>query len=513
VSDRRYKLIKQGLTGSTNFDVRDIVHGDAIRWDDSIKKWVLSDEYPAGGGSPNEVLEWNAAMSVWQLSYRMEFVTPYVPNATYYPQQTVLVGGWTMAANKVTTDYPAPQSVGAPFQIYEGAAPTANGSYKQVLSGARFTNTSEPFQLLSYQIYTESGQFYDVYSLTDGGVINSLTSFTAETSGWTKFTIEPLIVGSGNVFELVSITTPPAGVPVEVDAIYNYLTPQNASPVATGEIMHSRSLATVMQISYTDDIGGDQTALIQNLTIGDTIQAGNVNWTVQTNVDNTTFATVTVSPAINALAGVQTVTFGTVAPSPITYMEDVDYWLTSQFAGQVQGIIAIDAPYDSATINDSAYGVNITINNVDLSPDWDIVAPGSGSTSTSARTLTAGEAQWVSASATPFDWFETITTDNVWTEIGRTFVPDPSGTAGKIRATAKTTNGPIEFFSGHYEYLIARDGLTITVAEQVVSEFKPHPTVDVQVVVDGEYIVLEVRGRVGWDMSWQAVSFFDEIGL
>ena len=42
--------------------------------------------------------------------YRMEFIDPYVLSDTYYPQQTVLVDGWTMCANKETTEYPAPAS-------------------------------------------------------------------------------------------------------------------------------------------------------------------------------------------------------------------------------------------------------------------------------------------------------------------------------------------------------------------------------------------------------------------
>jgi hypothetical protein len=63
--------------------------------------------------------------------------------------------------------------------------------------------------------------------------------------------------------------------------------------------------------------------------------------------------------------------FETVTPTPITGISDPDYWLTN-YPGLVQGLYSIDnAP---AVTTDSAYGVDITVQQAYISPDWDMLA-------------------------------------------------------------------------------------------------------------------------------------------
>jgi len=440
--------------------------------------------------------------------YRMKFITPWLPTDTYYPQQTVLVNGWTMAANKQTTDYPAPTTLGDLFNLYTGTSPTTSGTYKQVIFGNRYTNTLS-VQLVSYFVYTITGQAYDIYLVRDpegDQVSTKLLSISAATStGWAKYNVEPTIIYRGTPFDLLALTTEPADTPVTVDATYNYTTPQNPAAPTDGQIVHSRSNADIMSISYTDDDTTDRTALIQGLSTGDQIEIGGLTWTVQSNSDQTTYANVIVSPNVTGTAGIQTVTFETVTATPIEYMQDTAYWPTTPY--NVSGVISIDDTYPNATINTNAYGTDIEIIEVSLSEDWDIVAPGDAG-STGQAVLSRQEKSWVSESSTLFDRFKVTTTDNIWTEFDR--LPfTGKAQRGEILAKVKRTD--------QIDYGVIRaaiqgfwDGASV-VADTDVSYRTGPNTNNVRVAADGTDLVFEVRGGNMQTWDWNITVFFVDI--
>jgi hypothetical protein len=445
------------------------------------------------------------------VDYRMELIEPYVQGATYYPQQTVFVAGWTMAANKKTADYPAPQAIGQPFNLYQGAAPETSASAKQVISGQRYTSF-EAVQLVSYSVYAFIDQDYDVYLVQDPGGENITTpigSFTASVTGWSEFNIEPMLIKQNALFDIVSLTTAPPAAPTPVDATYNYLTPQNVSTPVAGDITHARSQADIMRISYTDDIGGDRTALIQALSIGDHIAIGATTWTVQNNDPDTGFANITVTPSITGTAGVQTVTFTVNAPQPTSYMEDVDYWLTSQFVGDAKGIIAIDVPYESATINESAYGIDIKVIQVALSDDWDVVAPGDAATGAARTRLTQDENDWVKASTTFLQYGFAITTDNQWTELARFPIAMNTGVKGTLTVDARRTD-TLDLYNAEYATLAVNDAGVLSV--QGIEKFELGPMLlGLRAAADGTDLILEVRGAINQDWDWKMAIFFRDI--
>jgi hypothetical protein len=443
--------------------------------------------------------------------YRMEFITPWVSNTTFYPQQTVLVNGWTMSANKPTQDYPAPYTTGSLTNLYFGAAPTDSGVHKQVISGNRYTAQTSAFQIVSYFLYTVVGQSYDAYLVVDpegDRVITALASISsATTTGWVKLNITPIIVPLGKVFDLVTQIAEPADTPVTVDANYNYLVPQNELPPNDGEIVHARGSAGTMLISYTDNDTTDRTALIQGLSLGDRISINNTIWTVQGNFDQTTYGTVTVTPEVNETEGVQLVSFETVTPTPITYMEDIGYWVGSP-TPWISGLISIDDTYPNATLNTNAYGVDIEIIEVTISPDWDIVAPGDAAAGATAA-LSAEQQDWVRASSTLLEFAEAVTTNNQWVEIARFPVETDKGVKATISVDARRIDA-YGIYNSEYAAIAFNNGGSIEV--DGVQKFElGQGNLDVRADSDGTDLIFEVKGRNSQNWAWKMAIFFRDI--
>jgi hypothetical protein len=422
----------------------------------------------------------------------------------------VLVDGWTMAANKTTSDYPAPITSGNPLAFYTGTSPVTQVSAKQVVQGNRYTNPTTAFQIVSYFVYTFIGEHYDVYLVVDplgDRIVTSLASFTGASVGWAKFNVTPVIVDVGSTFDLIAVTTEPADTPVTVDYTYNYLTPQNAAVPASGEIQHPRSQPDVMGISHFDDGGTDRSATITGLVLGDRITAANGGeWIVQANTNEGAYSTILVSPATVGTAGVQVMSFETSVPTPIDYMEDVGYWPTTPYS--INGVVSVDDTYVNAIINDNAYGVDLEVVPVSVSEDWDIVAPGDAAASGS-QALSRDEKTWVQASSTSLELDTAITSGNAWTEIARFPISVDTGVKASLTVDASRTDAYGKY-NAEYAALAFNNAGTLDVNGAEKFELGP-AQLTVRATADGTDLVFEVRGAVMQDWAWRMLIFFREV--
>jgi hypothetical protein len=276
---------------------------------------------------------------------------------------------------KGSTDRPAPQPVGTPFNVYTGSSPTTNTLAKQIMSGNRYSIGASGY-LIGYRVYTVAGNFYTVSTVADplgSATIRQLVAFTATTTGWRSFSLNNNI-NAGVVFDLIVIAQEPDPTPTTFQGNWDYTTPQNTTAPIAGQITHARSETGVMNVSKTDSDGGNRSVDLAGLTVGDIIEGAGIRWAIQSITDLGAYYAYGVSPATNGgPIGVQQFIFETETATPITYVEDVNYWPTSPYP-TVEGIIAIDTGYFDATINDNAYGVDITVQEGTASPDWGSVA-------------------------------------------------------------------------------------------------------------------------------------------
>lgn len=303
-------------------------------------------------------------------------------NGFYRFNDMVFDNGWTAIVINPdgTTDRPSPIPIGDPIAVYQGANPTTSDIAKQVLSGNRYTWTVSGY-LLSYRIYTIAGNHYTVISVDDPlgtPIFTQLVDFTAENTGWATFDLGARIILQGTVMDLVVNVNEPDPTPVTFNGNWNYQTPQNNGVPGIGDMLHSRGLPGVFNVNKIDNDLVDRAAELAVLTIGDIIDGAGLRWTIQSITDAGSYIAFGVSPAANGVIGVSNFVFETVIATPITYMEDVNYWPGTPFAGTIQGLISVDGNWEGATVNDNAYGTDITIQEGSASPDWQLVATSTG---------------------------------------------------------------------------------------------------------------------------------------
>jgi hypothetical protein len=458
---------------------------------------------------------WSSEKITAQDGLRTRWMGEWQSGVTYEANDQVEDDFWLMIANKQTTDRAAPVAVGSPAFVYTGASPDAAVTVKQMIFGNRYTApaTDVSYQTSKFRVYTVIGNSYRVFSVVDplgAPVVNELALFTAATDGWSEFNADLVLIPSGQTFDIVATVAEPDPTPTTFTGNWLYQTPQNNAAPASGQIIHSRGQPDIFNIHKTDNDAVDRTADLSGLTVGDIIDYGNggTRWAIQSITDNTTYYTYAVSPLITEAAGVNLFTFETVTATPITRMEDVDWWTNNpgQNGGTVQGLYIEDDSYENIVPNGSAYGTDIELQLVEASTDWDFQAV-SGSGNASSETLSTLEMDWVRVSAEPYDIFNVQTTDNSWTTA---FVIDaiPVGEAvtgiGLVKAVRTDAD---DYYLTEFRVIAANTGGGIAVNETQLYELGPiQLAIRVQQV--GLNAEVQVRGIINQDWSWTGLVYF-----
>ena len=292
----------------------------------------------------------------------------------YSKDDVVRDGSWTMIANTETSQRPAPQPVGNPTAFYTGASPTRAATVKSVTYGTRYQFTT-PKLVDRLRAYVVTGNDYVVYLIEDPGgtdVIREIISFTARQTGWVDLNLAPAVFNANAIFELVVVAQEPDPTPTIFTGDWNYITPNNASVPASGQVTHADKLQSQLRVHKTDDGGMDRSADLATIVAGDIIRAQGIRYSVSQVSDQGAYINFDVAPAIQGASdGVTTFTFETVTSSPVTIVDDVDWWLTNG-GGQAQGLFAQDGA--TPVLDNSAYGIDLYVQDVSVSSDWDVVS-------------------------------------------------------------------------------------------------------------------------------------------
>ena len=307
-----------------------------------------------------------------EIANRMEWKGDWVQQ-TYDRNDVVMDWPYTMVANKTTDDRAAPQDQGEPTYIYDGAAPTSPITAKTLLVGNTYT-MGVTGKIPACRVYTVAGNFYSVYlkDLSTGQVV-TLATFTADVTNWVRIAGPGNIITAGTVFEVALYVQEPDPTPVTFTLSYSYSTPNNAGTPVAGQISHADKATSSLRVHKTDQ-NGDQSAQLATMTPGDTIEGVGVRWSISAIVDNGTYIDFTVAPQSQGSPdGVSDFVFETVTATPITVVADADYY---------QGVAAV-APFYSIdggnrVSSNDAYNVDIEIQQVEISEDWDLVALSGG---------------------------------------------------------------------------------------------------------------------------------------
>ena len=346
---------------------------------------------------------------------------------THYRDDMSIQDDWLMIANTTTDDPPAPQSIGEPFNIYDSDnLATQSQSAKSIITGQRYVATAGSF-LTGYRVYTVIGNTYSIYLVlepTTTKQIRELIRFTATSAGWQSFNLSG-IIGEALEVDVIALIFEPDPAPTVTNANYNYVITVNNTIPATGQITHSNKTLNALFVHKTDNDTTDRSALLASLTAGDIVGVGDIRWSIQSTVDNGTYYVIYVSPATQwGTQGVQQFGFEQVAAVPITYHDDVDYWLSNP---NISGVISLTGDYDTATINNTQYGIDLEVQRATISPDWDFMAY-SGSASALGGGTSTSLANWAQYSDTQYN------TGNRLTVTGGTTVTMPNNAGSVINS-------------------------------------------------------------------------------
>jgi hypothetical protein len=310
-----------------------------------------------------------------EFSNALRWCGSYEAGKTYRENCVVLDGEWLMVANKHTADRPAPQPTGDPAWTYAGLDPTLQITAKSVTFGMAFSNPNDAYYLLAWRLWTVAGNQYSVFTVNEIGQITPIIELEAGADGWTEFALNSTIVGPGNTWSILATVREPDPTPTVFLGNWTYFTPNNPGAPASGQVLHAHQAPGIIGVHKTDADAGDRGAELLALTAGDTIDALGVSWAIQSITDQGTYVDFGVAPATLGVPDGPTVfMFTTETATPITVLSDPDYWLAD---GRVAGLYSIDGGDWAAT--DDAYGIDIQIQEVSVSPDWDVMSRMGGS--------------------------------------------------------------------------------------------------------------------------------------
>jgi hypothetical protein len=355
--------IKRSLTAGTVPADGSLAEGELAANILEKKLWVGDDQgnpISLNSSSAEDRMRW---LNFWEGDY-----------TTYEKNDVVKDGNWTMVANKQTSDKPAPLPIGDSFYIYQGTTSTVQEiEAKQIIYGNRYTNNT-PLEILAYKVYTVLGNTYNIFIVEDplgDKILTQLAVFNASKTGWAEFSISPLVI-KNTVFDIVVVEKEAAPTTSFWEAFYDYSTPSINSTPDSGEIIHGNRLKDTLRIHKTDHDGNDKSADLLSLGNGDLISGNSVNWNIQSITDDGSYVSIKILPETQGLDGVFNFKFENVTPVILQYIEDTDYWATTSYT--VQGLFIADGPYENIVANDNAYSLDIKIQKLNLSADWDILA-------------------------------------------------------------------------------------------------------------------------------------------
>lgn len=293
-------------------------------------------------------------------------------DSTYEACDQVIDSNWLAIANKQTADRPAPQPQGVESWVYQGTSPDDTIDAKELFVSQRYSFGVNRF-INGWRYWEVLGNEYRAYIIYDpDGIaqVENLLVWTALADGWVERNIIPKIAIAGTKFDLVIAIKKPADVPVSFSGPWNYQTPNNEATPGAGVISHAKKAMDSLRVNKEDDDGTDRSIELEAITPGDTISGAGIAWSVQAVADMGAWIDFTVAPATQgAPDDVQTFTFESVLSTPIQTIVDPDYYLNES---QVSGWYKIDAGAPVET--QAAYGIDILIQQVAISPDWDLQA-------------------------------------------------------------------------------------------------------------------------------------------
>ncbi len=304
----------------------------------------------------------------------------------FLPNDMVQDDGWLMVCIKATDDRPAPQRSGSPINLREvpGTPPAfskASVSTNILMTGQRITWPTASYALsVSFYVPLEDiGMEAEVWMvvdpLGDADWRQLVPNFIIDPSNdeeWIRIPQGVQVVQPNTTVDLILAVKPTVG-SSSFTAEWDYK--RDGGTPSQGQIYHAGGGNTDrMRVHQEDDDSVSWETELDNIGPGSTIFMASTGyeWEVisASKITGSVYEFI-VTPASRAQEDKSFFTFTYFATNPVWY----DY-VTDWYAGQanVNGFL-MDNGYDpNITLNNNLYGVDVELQEITLSSDWEVMA-------------------------------------------------------------------------------------------------------------------------------------------
>lgn len=333
-----------------------------------------------------------------EVSARVRHLFEWTPGQTYYLNDQVRDDNWTMIANTTTEERPAPQAVGDIVWVRDSFSPPAFSETNQseptlyVVQRYEFTPA---FTVRRCRIFIPTSgiglncEVWAVYSpLTNSRIIQLVPPFEVsedEAGDWKYIDVNNVYVESGSLVDVVMVLREPTGASTFA---YEWEYTVATGDPASGQMAHQRGANIDKLRIHEEDSGAvDRSAFLDLLHPGSTIYKPDdgYTWEVLSISKTGQIYYLTVDPGAHGSESTQTFTFTYFASSAISYVYNTDLYISDS---RITGFVANEYDPVGATPTDDGYGIDILVQNMIASTDWDVVSqpplggesPGGGTT-------------------------------------------------------------------------------------------------------------------------------------
>ncbi len=331
----------------------------------------------------------------------MKWSGDWVPG-TYDLYDVVLDDNWLMIANTTTTDRPAPQPVGDAEWVRELFSPpafsTTSDSQSVLYIGQRYLFTPPAFTVSTLRVYFPSSsaglnvEFWAIYDPAGANqrILNLFPGFnisSSQTEIWIEIPTGSPYVEDGTTIDIVMVFRPGTG-----GSTFTYewdYIKANGDPLP-GDIHHQGG-GSVDEIRIHEQ----DTSLVDRSTDLDYIGPGSVIemndsgyvWEVLSASKTGDIYTFIVDPGARAGNATSDFTFTYFGTTTINYVYNTNLYSSE---ARIKGFFGPEYdPSEPTYLNENGYGLDIKVQAMTSSSDWDVLTPPSsgGITSSNASTL------------------------------------------------------------------------------------------------------------------------------
>lgn len=319
----------------------------------------------------------------------MKWQGEWVPG-TYETYDVVRDDQWTMIANTTTIERAAPQNSGDAFWVRDQYSPPAlsstSASEKVLYIGQRYLYVSA-FLNTNIRIYFPAaaiGMSVEVWAVVDPtgdkyifNIVPQKTLTATDVDKWAELNLEQSFVPENTTVDFIMVVRPSTGA---TTFTHEWVYSKADGDPAAGEINHQSSNLDQIRVHEQDNTLTDRTSELDNIGPGSTIymDSSDYTWEVLQASKTGDVYTFTVDPGARAADATTDFTFQYLASTSINYVYNTNLYASES---RISGYFANEYdPTNAAYINDNGYGLDIQIQNVITSADWEVVAtpPGFG---------------------------------------------------------------------------------------------------------------------------------------